>query len=82
MHGLGFAGALADIGLPKGTEIWALLLFNLGVEIGQILFVAAVLAGYWLISRMQIDRQKWLARPALYLVGSLGAYFTMVRIFI
>ncbi len=82
LHGLGFAGALADIGLPKGTEIWALLLFNLGVEIGQILFVAAVLAGYWLISRMQIDRQKWLARPALYLVGSLGAYFTMVRIFI
>lgn len=82
LHGLGFAGALADIGLPKGQEIWALLLFNLGVEIGQILFVAAVLSGYWLISRLPLDQQKWLARPALYLVGAMGAYFTMTRIFI
>jgi len=82
LHGLGFASALADIGLPKGQEIWALLLFNLGVEIGQILFVAAVLASFWLVSRLPVDAQKWLARPALYLVGSLGAYFTMVRIFI
>ena len=82
LHGLGFAGALSEIGLPKGQEIWALLLFNLGVEIGQILFVAAVLAGYWLISRLPVDRQNWLFRPALYLVGSLGAYFTMTRIFI
>jgi len=52
------------------------------VEIGQILFVAAVLGAYWLVSRLPIDRQNWLARPALYLVGSLGAYYTMVRIFI
>ncbi|WP_417613187.1 HupE/UreJ family protein [Parasphingorhabdus sp.] len=82
LHGLGFAGALSEIGLPRGQEIWALLLFNLGVEIGQILFVAAVLAGYWLISRLPVDRQNLLFRPALYLVGSLGAYFTMTRIFI
>ena len=82
LHGLGFAGALADIGLPKGQEIWALLLFNLGVEIGQILFVVAVLGTYWLIGRLPVDRQKLLARPALYLVGSLGAYYTMTRIFI
>jgi hypothetical protein len=80
LHGLGFAGALAEIGLPKGQEIWALLLFNLGVEIGQILFIAIVLAGFWLISRLPIDRQEWLTRPALYLVGSLGAYYTLTRI--
>mgnify|MGYP003646585689 CR=1 FL=1 len=82
LHGLGFAGALAAIGLPGGQEIWALLLFNLGVELGQILFVAAILGGYWLISRMPVVRQDWLVRPALYLVGSLGAYFTVSRIFI
>jgi hypothetical protein len=82
LHGLGFASALADIGLPKGQEIWALLLFNLGVEIGQILFVAAVLGVYWLVSRLPMERQNWLVRPALYLVGSLGAYYTMVRLFI
>ncbi|ASK88277.1 HupE/UreJ family protein [Sphingorhabdus sp. SMR4y] len=80
LHGLGFAGALADIGLPKGQEIWALLLFNLGVEIGQILFVAAALGAYWVIGRTPLDRQQWLARPALYLVGSLGAYYTLTRI--
>ena len=82
LHGLGFAGALAVIGLPKGQEIWALLLFNLGVEIGQILFVTAALGACWLIGRLPVDRQTWLARPALYLVGSLGAYYTMTRIFI
>jgi hypothetical protein len=82
LHGLGFGSALADIGLPKDQEIWALLLFNLGVEIGQIMFVSAVLGGYGLMSLLPSDRQKWLARPALYLVGSLGAYYTMVRIFI
>lgn len=81
LHGLGFAGALADIGLPKGQEIWALLLFNLGLELGQLLFVAAILGGYWLIGRIPVDRQKLLTRPALYLVGSLGAFYTMTRIF-
>lgn len=81
LHGLGFAGALAEIGLPKGHEIWALLLFNLGLELGQILFVAAIASAYWLIGRLAIDRQKWLARPALYLVGSLGVYYTVTRLF-
>ncbi len=81
LHGLGFAGALAEIGLPKGQEIWALLLFNLGVELGQILFVGAMMSGYWLIGHLTIDRPKWLTRPVLYLVGSLGAYYTMTRIF-
>ncbi|MEO9600245.1 HupE/UreJ family protein [Parasphingorhabdus sp.] len=82
LHGLGFAGALADIGLPTGQEIWALLLFNLGLELGQLLFVAAILGGYWILGRLPLDRQKWLAQPALFLVGSLGAYYTMVRVFV
>ncbi|MGB5484707.1 HupE/UreJ family protein [Parasphingorhabdus sp.] len=81
LHGLGFAGALAEIGLPKGAEVWALLLFNLGLELGQILFVAAIIAAYGLIGRLPVDRQKYLVRPAVYLVGSLGAYYTMTRLF-
>ncbi len=80
LHGLGFAGALADIGLPKGQEIWALLLFNLGVEIGQILFVGAILAALWLIGRSPVDRRKWVEIPAVYLVGGLGAFYTLSRI--
>ncbi|QTD54533.1 HupE/UreJ family protein [Parasphingorhabdus cellanae] len=80
LHGLGFAGALADIGLPKGQEIWALLLFNLGVEIGQILFVALILAMLWLIGRSPVDQRKWAEIPAAYLVGGLGAFYTLSRI--
>lgn len=80
LHGLGFAGALADIGLPKGEEIWALLLFNLGVEIGQILFVALALALLWLVGRISMDQRRWVERPALYLVGGLGAFYTLTRI--
>ncbi len=80
LHGLGFAGALADIGLPKGEEIWALLLFNLGVEIGQILFVALALALLWLVGRISMDQRRWVERPALYLVGGLGAFYTLSRI--
>jgi len=44
LHGFGFAGALAQIGLPQSSIPIALLFFNVGVEIGQVLFVAAVLA--------------------------------------
>lgn len=49
LHGLGFAGALAEIGLPQGDIPLALLAFNLGVEAGQLTFVAAVLAGYGML---------------------------------
>jgi hydrogenase/urease accessory protein HupE len=80
LHGLGFAGALADIGLPKGDEIWALLLFNLGVEVGQILFVIALLGLFWLVGRTALDRRRWLELPATYLVGGLGAFYTLTRI--
>ncbi len=80
LHGLGFAGALADIGLPKGEEIWALLLFNLGVEIGQIFFVILALSLLWLVQRMSMDRRKWIEMAALYVVGGLGAFYTLTRI--
>ncbi|MEP3225456.1 MAG: HupE/UreJ family protein [Parasphingorhabdus sp.] len=81
LHGLGFAGALADIGLPKDQELWALLLFNLGVELGQLLFVALLLLVMWLASRSGLEQRKWLEWPAVYAVGILGAFFTLTRIF-
>ncbi len=43
LHGFGFAGYLREVGLPKNEELWALLMFNIGVELGQIAFVIAVL---------------------------------------
>jgi hypothetical protein len=50
LHGFGFAGALNEIGLPQGHIPLALLFFNLGVEAGQLLFIASVLALLWLVS--------------------------------
>src|SRR6202050_3973672 len=49
LHGFGFAGALAEVGLPQHAIPVALLFFNIGVEIGQLVFVAAVLSLIWLI---------------------------------
>ncbi|SIN61492.1 Hydrogenase/urease accessory protein HupE [Parasphingorhabdus marina DSM 22363] len=80
LHGLGFAGALSEIGLPAGTELLALLLFNMGVELGQILFVGLILAAMWLLRTLSVDQRKWIEIPAVYLVGGLGAFYTMSRI--
>ena len=53
IHGCGFASALGDIGLPKGTELWALLLFNLGVELGQIGVIVLMLLIFWILGRVK-----------------------------
>lgn len=50
LHGLGFAGALAEVGLPDGERVWALLGFNCGVELGQLTFISAVV-GSWAVLR-------------------------------
>lgn len=54
LHGFGFAGALAGVGLPEQARLWALLLFNLGVELGQLAFIAALLAVGALIRRLPL----------------------------
>ncbi len=78
VHGLGFAGALKDIGLPQKHLPLALLCFNVGVEIGQL---AMVLLAFGVVS-LPIS-QKWLGRarrPALYGIGVLAAYWSWLRI--
>ncbi len=49
LHGFGFASVLAEIGLPKDEKITALLCFNLGVELGQLIFIASLAFTFWLI---------------------------------
>src|SRR4051795_3030890 len=56
LHGFGFAGALAEVGLPQHAIPVALLFFNVGVEIGQLLFVAAVLTMGWLLHSLALLR--------------------------
>lgn len=78
VHGLGFAGALKDIGLPQNHLSVALLTFNGGVEAGQLLVVGAA----WLLWRALA---RWPAfqrarRPVLYGIGSVAAYWSFLRI--
>jgi len=78
VHGLGFAGALKEIGLPQHHLSAALLTFNLGVELGQLAVVSVV----WLACRALLRwPQAALARtPALYAIGSVAAYWSIGRI--
>jgi len=82
LHGMGFAGALAEIGLPQGHVPLALLFFNVGIEIGQIAFVVLVLALWWSINRpivlQRIAVQKLLPIP-VYLLGGLSAMWCIER---
>ena len=78
VHGLGFAGALKSIGLPQSHLPMALLSFNVGVELGQLLTVGVAYA----VVRLPIS-QRWLGRarrPALYAVGAVAAYWSWLRI--
>jgi hydrogenase/urease accessory protein HupE len=78
VHGLGFAGALKDIGLPENHLPVALLTFNVGVEFGQLLTVGTAYLLFRLFSRWP---QAVLARtPALYAIGSVAAFWSIGRI--
>jgi hydrogenase/urease accessory protein HupE len=79
VHGLGFAGALKEIGLPQAHLPIALLTFNVGVEMGQLLTVAACYGIYRLLPR----DAAWLPRArmaSLYAIGSLAAFWSWSRI--
>ncbi len=78
VHGLGFAGALADIGLPQNHLFVALLTFNVGVELGQLLVVAVA----YVVYRALAVHPKSIAvrMPALYAIGSVAAYWSIGRI--
>ena len=89
LHGLGFAGALREIGLPDDAISLALAFFNVGVEAGQLLFVAAVFLLFWLITQLMGIRGttaersaslgRAIARPASYMIGTLAAFWLIQR---
>jgi hydrogenase/urease accessory protein HupE len=89
LHGLGFAGALRDIGLPDDAIPLALAFFNVGVEAGQLLFVAAVFVLFRLVNQLMGRRAATaecsylpgaaVTRPASYVIGTLAAFWLIER---
>ena len=79
LHGFGFAGALADVGLPQQNLLLALLLFNVGVEMGQLAVIAVALAVVWAIGRLRIDVPRKVVLAPLCGVGCLAAYWFVER---
>ena len=84
LHGLGFASALAEIGLPQGAIPTALLFFNVGVEIGQLLFIAAMLAIIATARRVTLAWdariRTWTLKIPPYAIGGLASYWLLARI--
>ena len=79
LHGFGFAGALAEVGLPDQAIPLALLFFNVGVEVGQLLFIGAVLMIGWVVRRTAIPAPRWWPKVVAYGVGSLAAFWVIDR---
>jgi hydrogenase/urease accessory protein HupE len=80
LHGFGFAGALSQVGLPAGHIPAALLFFNVGVEIGQLLFVAAVLSLAALFRLARNPPPRWATVAPAYLIGSLAMFWVIERV--
>lgn len=82
LHGLGFAGALAEVGLPANAIPLALLFFNIGVEVGQLLFIAAVLLAMALLSRLAAPRTELRHAVVLtaYFIGGIASYWVIERV--
>ncbi len=90
LHGFGFAAVLRDIGLPQTELPTALLFFNIGVEIGQILFLLALLAAFYitrpllkrLLSLSHDHEVHWetLTTPAAYIIGGIASYWLIDRV--
>lgn len=80
LHGFGFAGALSEVGLPQQAIPMALLFFNIGVEAGQLLFVAAVGLFMLLAARVTIRWPRWAAYVPAYAIGSIAMFWVVERV--
>ena len=79
LHGFGFAGALSEVGMPQQAVPLALLFFNVGVELGQLLFIAAVFGFAWLVRLSAVRVPAVWPRAVAYGVGSVAAFWVVER---
>jgi hydrogenase/urease accessory protein HupE len=81
-HGLGFAGALSQVGIPAHEVPLALLMFNVGVETGQLVFVVAVAAVLAALRHLPVSVPAGAWRLAPYTIGAIAAFWTIQRVVI
>lgn len=79
LHGLGFAGALREIGLPEGDVPLALVAFNVGIELGQLAFVLVVAGVAWGLRPLSRRIHRRLAQAPVYGMGTLAAFWSYER---
>jgi hypothetical protein len=79
LHGLGFAGALTQLGLPPREIPLALLFFNVGVEVGQLMFVATFLVLAWALRQLRVSLPHPAAPLPAYAIGTLAAFWFIER---
>ncbi len=79
IHGLGFASVLSELGLPQNDVVAGLVAFNLGIEVGQVLFVAALAALFSLIRRVSLPAEPLARGAAVYLMGGMAVFWCLDR---
>lgn len=82
LHGFGFAGALADIGLPRDDLAVSLVLFNLGIELGQLMVIAVMLSAAWIARRLSMLQSAAWQQAFTIMMGVMAAYWTIDRTWI
>lgn len=79
IHGCGFASALADIGLPTGTELLALLLFNIGVELGQFFVIVLFVIALMVLGKTALNKKRFAEITVTYLIGGIAMFWVIDR---
>ena len=80
LHGFGFAGALSDVGLPQNEVPLALLMFNVGVELGQLMFIAVILVLMMALRKMRFEWPAWTRQLPAYSIGGIAAFWLIERV--
>ena len=80
LHGFGFAGVLQEIGFPQKDIPLALFSFNVGVEIGQIIFILAAIGFMWMFRKFSIAYPKWTTKILPYAMGIVAMFWVFERV--
>lgn len=80
IHGCGFASALSEIGLPKGTELLSLLLFNLGVELDQFFIIGLFTTLLWALAKSKLNKTQWVEISTAYITSTIAMFWFIDRV--